>query len=116
VADAAFAVQIKTKRVRQLCVSHQQFTEAKRQNVGTLLNFHNGSPLAGIEIHPSLRRSHTPAIPDALWGEVPYRTKRRLGRDRREKMQARTRSVFPHDCAKCYLIDDPKILEITSSL
>jgi hypothetical protein len=37
VAEAAFAVQIETKKIRQLCVSHQQFTEAKRQNVGTLL-------------------------------------------------------------------------------
>jgi hypothetical protein len=37
VAEASFAVQIETKRIRQLCVCHQQFTEAKRQNVGTLL-------------------------------------------------------------------------------
>jgi hypothetical protein len=36
-AEAAFAVQIETERIRQLCVSHQQFTGAKKQDVGTLL-------------------------------------------------------------------------------
>jgi hypothetical protein len=44
VAEAAFAVQIETKKIRQLRVSHQQFTEAKRQNVGTLLDWHNCLP------------------------------------------------------------------------
>jgi hypothetical protein len=37
VAESAFAVQIETKRSFHLCVSHQQFTEGKRQNVGTVL-------------------------------------------------------------------------------
>jgi hypothetical protein len=37
VAEWAFAVQIGTKRICYLCVSHQQFTEGKKQNVGTLL-------------------------------------------------------------------------------
>jgi hypothetical protein len=37
VAEPAIAVQIETKKIHHLCVSHQQFTEAKRQNVGTLL-------------------------------------------------------------------------------
>jgi hypothetical protein len=37
VAEAAITVQIETKKIHQLFVSHQQFTEAKKQNVGTLL-------------------------------------------------------------------------------
>jgi hypothetical protein len=42
VAEAAFAVQIETKGIRQLYIYHQQFTEAETQNVGTLLaNFEN---------------------------------------------------------------------------
>jgi len=32
-----FAVQIETKKIRQLRVSHQHFTEVRRRNVGTLL-------------------------------------------------------------------------------
>jgi hypothetical protein len=37
VAEAAITVQIETKKIHQLFFSHQQFTEAKKQNVGTLL-------------------------------------------------------------------------------
>ena len=36
-AEAPFAVQIETKKIRQLCVLHQQVRQAKGQNVGTLL-------------------------------------------------------------------------------
>jgi hypothetical protein len=48
VAEPAIAVQIETKKIHHLCVSHQQFTEAKRQNVGTLLTVSHVEIVGGL--------------------------------------------------------------------